>query len=185
MRSDIFTNEHGLDHILSETERLGIFCGLTSASAKKLRLLAEEMTGLTVRLFDNVEYEFYIEGTDGRFTLCLNAKTIVGLDQKEKMLSLSSDGRNTAEKGVLGTLSGIFREMLMEPGRAAAELPILYYGMGDMMPFSLVVYREALNYEDAKDQWDGLEKSIIATLASDVTIGVKNKQVEMRAVIDL
>jgi hypothetical protein len=190
MKSDIYTQKQGIEHILSETKRLGEFCNLPPVASDKLRLLAEEMLSLTVRLFDKLTYEFFIENEGCRFTLNLSAETLVCPEKKEKLLSLSTDGENKATKGIFGKISAIFESLLTESneyvqltGVYATDIPHLY-GV-DMMPyFSLSAFQDERPIKPDDEQWDGLEKSIIATLAKDMVIGVRNNKVEMIAVID-
>ena len=185
MKSDIYTDKHGIETIISEVERIGIFYRLSPSAVGKLRLLAEEMLGLTVRLFDNLRYEFYVEREEKCFTLNLLTETAVTQSKKDKMLSLSKNGENKATKGIFGKISGIFESLLIDDGTYEQILIPYYDGMGISTYFSLSVYRNELPQTDNEDQWDGLEKSIIATLAKDVIIGVRNKRVEMIVVIDL
>ena len=184
MKSDIYTEKNGIEHILAETDRLGDFCKLSPSSKGKLRLLAEEMLGLTVRLFDELHYEFFIENEDRHFTLNLSAKTIVSLSQKEKLLSLSSSNENKAEKGIFGKISGIFESLLMETGEYGQIASPYWYGSGMTVYFSLSSLQDEMAGKARKEDWDDLEKSIIAILAKDVVIGVRNNKVEMVAVIE-
>ena len=193
MKSDIYTEKHGMEPILAEAERIGAFCKLPPSASGKLRLLAEEMLSLTVRLFDDLKYEFFIEN-DGRvFTLHLSVNTLVSSEQKEKLISLSSRGENQATKGIFGKISGIFEGLLLGSGEYAEiaascwdEVGMTPYwgGMGMTPYFSLAVYQNEMPKTAKKEEWDGLEKSIIATLAKDMIIGVKNKKVEMIALIE-
>jgi len=184
MKSDIYTNEHGIEHILAEAERIGQFCNLPPVASGKLRLLAEEMLGLTVRMFENLKYEFFIENEDRRFTLNLSAKTIVKLNQKDKLLSLSASGENKAAKGIFGKISGIFESLIMEENENDQIHVPIYDSMGLMTYFTLSSYQEERPKKPADEEWDGLEKSIIATLAKEMIIGVKSGKVEMIAVIE-
>jgi hypothetical protein len=190
MKSDIYTEKQGIEFILSETKRLGEFCNLLPVASDKLRLLAEEMLSLTVRLFDNLTYEFFIENEGCRFTLTLSVETLVSSGQKEKLLSLSSNGENKATEGIFGKISALFESLLTGNNEYiqiantyCTDIPHLY-GL-DMMPyFSLSSFQDERPHKPNDEQWDGLEKSIIATLAKDMVIGVRNKRVEMIAVID-
>jgi len=190
MKSDIYTEKHGIERILTETERLGAFNKLPPSASGKLRLLAEEMLSLTVRMFDNLKYEFFVENTGKYFMLHLSVDTFVNQGQKEKLLSLSTDEKNAAVKGIFGKISAIFESLLTDSdeytqitGVYYAEIPHLY-GV-DMMPyFSLTAFHDERPGKPDDEQWDGLEKSIIATLAKEMIIGVRNKKVEMIAIIE-
>ncbi|MDR2570380.1 MAG: hypothetical protein LBD23_08810 [Oscillospiraceae bacterium] len=183
MKSDIFTHEHGIDHILAQAERLGAFCDLNLANTGKLRLLTEEVLGLTVRLFENLKYEFYIENNERQFILRLSAKTLVNQSQKDKMISLSSNNENKAEKGFFGKLSSIFESLIMEEQEYDRTYIPYYDNMGEMSFFALSSYNNE-HPKEPEERWDGLEKSIIATLAKDVSIGVRLGVVEMTTVIE-
>ena len=182
MKSDLYTEEHGMETILSKMDAIGHLCELSPSDTGKLRLLAEEMLSLTVRLFDDLKYQFRAENDGKRFTLRLTAETAVSQSKKEKVLSLSKSGKNKAAQGVFGKISNVFESLLIhESGYEPIVIP-QYDGMELTPYFALSVYREAIPNapkEDQSELWDGLEKSIIATLAKDVVIGVKSNKVEM------
>jgi hypothetical protein len=190
MKSDIYTGEQGIEHILSETKKFGEFCKLPPVASDKLRLLAEEMLSLTVRLFKNLKYEFYVEREKMLFTLNLSVETLVSPGQKEKLLSLSSSGKNDATKGIFGKISTIFENLLTGSDEYTQVVRVYYpdiphlYGMDMTAYFSLSAFQDERPYKPDDEQWDGLEKSIIATLAKEMVIGVRNKKVEMIAVIE-
>ena len=191
MKSDIFNQQHGIEHILDETERFGVYCKLPSAGVMRLRLLTEELLGLTVNLFDNLKYGFTIENEGQRFILRLKASTIVNLDQKSKMLSLSSRGENEAAKGILGRISGVFQDLIMG-GNNYSHYPAVMtssfnpYYETDISPcFSMTYYKNQAPEREKEPEWDGLEKSIIANYADDVVIGVKSDKVEMVVLITI
>jgi len=187
MKSDIYTGKQGIASILSEVDKIGRFCNLSPSGTGKLRLLAEEMLGLTVRLFDDLEYEFYIENEGKSFSLNLRADTFVNSKQKERMISLSSRSENKADKGIFGKISGIFENLLMDD-EEHEQIYIPYIPNYDMIGmvcyFSLSAYQNDIPKTTKEEQWDGLEKSIIANLAKDIIIGVRNNKVEMIVIIE-
>ena len=204
MKTDNFKGSLGIEQILDEVKRFADYVRLSEAEAMKLRLLAEEMMGLVVRLFEDDDYEFYIESNEKRFMLILIADVLVNLQQKDKILTLSKEGKNIAEKGILGKISGVFQDMLMGAHNLPAgdNLDLDAAGGEDYrsistymhhhnpyshcegMYFSMANYRNLIPSELKNDQWDGLEQSIIANIATDVVVGVRNDRVEMMAVID-
>ena len=186
MKSIIYNQNDDVDFILSKTEKIGEACDLSPPEAMKLRLLTEEVLGLTVRLFDNLEYELFVENEGRNFTINLTAATNVDLSQRDKIISLSSEGKNKATKGVLGKISGIFEDIIM--GNSGSDSFIhtyssIYGGENSDMYFSLMRYQNEIPENEQKAEWDGLEKSIIAHIADDVTIGVKSDKVEVIATI--
>ncbi|MCL2048392.1 MAG: hypothetical protein FWG87_06660 [Defluviitaleaceae bacterium] len=179
MVSDIYTEKNGIAGILSEVEKIGNFCGLQHAHTDKLRLLAEEMLGLTVRLFSGIEYEFFVESKGNTFTLNLKVDTFVNGEQKEKMLSLSSSGKNEAAKGFFGKITDVFETLVLNDATYDQGLVPYYDSMGLISFFSFTEYQDEMNTHAKQEQWDELEKSIIASIAKDVVIGVRNNKVEM------
>jgi len=204
MKSDNFNGNIGIEAILDEVVRFADYARLSDSESSKLRLLAEEMMGLTVRLFENDDYEFFIESKGNRYILILIAEVLVNLQQKDKILTLSKQGKNTAEKGILGKISGVFQDFLMGAHNLPAgdndNLNITGgedfrsisnyihhnnpYNHCEGMYFSMAHYRNLLPAELKENQWDGLEQSIIASIATDVVVGVRNNRVEVMAVID-
>jgi hypothetical protein len=189
MKSDIYTGEQGIERILSEIERFGKITDLPQASSNKLRLLAEEMLSLTVRMFEDLKYEFFAENDGQKFMLNLSAETMVTSGQKEKLISLSSSGENIAVKGVIGKISETFSELLAggDTGYEVLDIPYWQYGSAWGMHsayFHLSAYQSEQPKKSEDEKWDGIEKSIIETLVSDMLIGVKGKRVEMIAIIE-
>jgi len=192
LRTDTYTEKHGMKLILSEVERVAEFCKLSSSSASKLRLLTEEMLELTVRLFDDLKYSFYIENEKKHFTLNLIADTYVSLSQREKMLSLSSDGKNRATKGLLGKISTVFEGLLSgDSGYDLISMPFCdnlgihtYFTLSNYQDEIQKMFQEESQKKSQSEEWDELGKSIIANLAKEVVIGVRNKKVEMIVTVD-
>ena len=176
MISDIYKSTipaHTTEYILSEVERLGVFCHLDDAGARKLRLLTEELLSLTVRLFDgNLEYEFFIENKVRRFRLNLNAKVIVNQEQKEKMLLLVGENEGSKAKGILSKISKVFQNMVY--GDVS-----LYDPTEGVFIFSLTDYRNQNAQETVEEQWDGIEQSIILALANNVRMSIDDNSVEV------
>ena len=185
MISDVYTEKHGIASILTAVDKIGKFCDLSPSAAGKLRLLTEEMLGLTVRLFKDLKYEFFMENSGRHFTLNLTAEAFISRSKKEKMLSLSKDGKNKAEQGLFGKISGVFEAMLTNSGELE-RIPVPYYdGTGMVSYFLLSDYRNGITETSDEELWDGLEKSIIANLAKDVVIGVRNDKAKMIVTVEL
>ena len=185
MKYKIYTEEHGTAHILSEMAIVSKACRLSPSATGKLRLIAEEILELTVRLFENLRYEFYIENEKQRFTLNLRTKTLVKSKRTdEETLSLSGNGGTYIKMGIFGKISGVFESLLMNGGEYE-QLSVPYYNnMGITPYFSLAAYQRKIQKMERTEEWNCLEKSIIANIAKDVIIGVKNDSVVMITVID-
>jgi hypothetical protein len=144
---------------------------------------------MTVRLFEDSKYDFYIEREDGRFSLNLSVKTLVKESRKEKLLTVSSSGENEAFKGVKGKISMVFETLVtldLEHGNMIMpdwEVSRHRYDSDMTAYFLLSDYKKNPAEKKDGDKWDGLERSIIGTLADEVLVGVKNKRVKIVAII--
>lgn len=179
--------------ILAAAERIGTNCKLPPSASGKLRLLAEEMLSLTVHQYCDVDYEFFIENDGRAFILILSVNMPVIPGQKEKLTPLSDHTENETSKGIFGQISMIFESLLTDSGEYAQIVASnwdvsgkgpFWDGMGLTPYFSLAVYQNELSAVNKAEQWDGLEKSMIAMLAKDMVIGVKSKKVEMITLIE-
>ena len=180
----------GINAALAEAERFAEYQHLDRKEALRVRLLAEEMMGLIKGIVGEFYGEFWVEGEGKDVSLCLEADCKVDYDQREQFLSVSSSGKNEALRGFMGKLTGIFEYCLM-----SYDASIQYCGdysdyMYDNVPsfgyermWSLAAMRENLgtvpDSEDAREKWDELEKSIVASLADEVLVGVKSHKVRL------
>lgn len=191
----IFSSGEGRDNALELAERTGAYCGLDNKSVLRLRLLSEELIELIRPLADDLEGSFWLEAIDK--TVEIHLKTTIPMDLKTRneLLSVSSTGKNSAAKGIIGKI----REMI-----ASATLPddpetksmteqalgllSLGYQMGSYSAgscsWSMSKYITQVNNNDAdaeeiKEAKDELEKSIVANLADDVKVNIVGSDVEV------
>ena len=123
------------------------------------------------------------------------------IDTKNELLSVSSTGRNASTKGFMAKIGDIIEngvlnfENVMKLEQQYGTGYVGYGAMGEMsadfaLSWSLSQYRNSLSAAkaddaEAEDAWDELEKSIVASLAKDVLVGVKGNRVDMTLVYDL
>ena len=117
---------------------------------------------------------------------------------RKELLKASSSGKNAAAKGFMGKIKDIFNRAL-----ASDDLQNLayYYSQGiivtenafmtdsytsttgtvswSMKKYKTEVEKESANNAEAKDEWDELEKSIVAKVADEVEIAISGDKVEM------
>ncbi|MEG0571334.1 MAG: hypothetical protein RR497_06795 [Oscillospiraceae bacterium] len=148
-----------------------------------LRLLTEEMFSMCKELLSTDTLDFALKREDGCCVLCVRTKTQVNETAKEQFLSVSSDGKNAANQGLKGVLVSVLEAFSYNSN------PALYgaswaCGMQPMtgrypLVWTLSQYMETAPSEKIHADWDGMEKSIIANFADDVSIGVRNNKLEM------
>lgn len=195
MMSEVYSistqGEH--DHILDEFEAFAKENGCTDKQAMTIRLLSEEtmsMLNNVIRFFGG---QMWIEKTTiadkDEYDINVKLRGAVGYTAKEELLSVV-DGKNAANVGILGKISGFLTDILtyeddLSDENLANLYPMMAYGMGGITgdvylnTWSLVEYQKRLSQKEKESEWYGLEKSIIINMADDVVIGVKGKEVTM------
>ena len=161
-----------------------------------IRLLTEELISMVHGIMDDCEGKLWFESEktkDG--ILChihLSVEKELNFEQEEQLLSVSSSGKNENAKGILGKIRETFRINTRYPvanQRANEYMTVnAWYGMGacyedgmEVQCWSLRSYQNHLNAnkQDSKEEWDELEKSIIAKIADEVKIWLKLTMTEV------
>ncbi len=157
--------------------------GLNSKDRGCLRLLTEEMFSMCRELLNTELLDFEVKCDKGCYTLRTVTKTRVKDEAREQFLSMSSSGKNSANHGIKGMLGAILEVLAIE-GDPKYYGPAWSYGMHSpggeyACMWTLSQYMEFAPKEKIKSEWDGMEKSIIANFADDVSIGVCSGKLEM------
>ena len=169
---------------------------LDKKQAMHIRLLAEETIGLVRAMTVNFEAYFWLEKENDEYRVKLNVRTDMSKEKKEELLSLSTSGENVAVKGFMGKIREMIENSLLDFDSALSlqqkfggNSGYSYVGMGTLeddtpLLWSLNSYKESLQDEGDGDteeegKWDELERSIVASLAKEVTIGIRNNIVDM------
>lgn len=192
----INSNGEGFEEALRETEKAAAYNELTKKETLRLRLLAEEMTGMFRTIIPATAASYWVESEGKSYSLHLACKTRMNADLREELLETSTSGKNAAAKGFMGKLRDLFMQMGEYDDYGVP--PRILYGFPDMdcdsyeMPsaamlngmmynWSLQEYRSALEErkEEEAEQWDELEKSITAKLADEIKIFINGDKVEM------
>ena len=185
----------GISDVLQETEKAAAFRGLDRKQTLRLRLLAEEMTGMLKTIVGPTKLRYWVESEGNHFSLHLTANALMNAELRNSLLKASTSGKNAAATGFMGRLREIFTRF--SESDAAMMLPCDYgYGYVDVTGFdasmdmspnallygwSLSAYRDAVkeHRDDQPEQWDELEKSITAKLADEIKIFFRKNTVEM------
>ena len=192
---EITPSGEGIAEVLREAEKAAVYRELDPKQTLRLRLLAEETTGMLKTLVGDERLHFWIESQGNAFSLHLSALTRVDAETRKALLKTSTSGKNAAAKGFLGRIRDIFMRLseTSDVNALSAEYGYSYVGVvgydasTDMSPnamlygWSLSAYREAVeaNRNEEPEKWDELEKSITAKLADEVRIFIRLNTVEM------
>ena len=193
MKSAIITvtsDGQGIIEALSMTERFGQEQKLEKKPVLHLRLLAEELFGMLRSIAGDVEASYWIDANGKSFELHMQSDVDMNLEMRDKLLSTSSSGKNEAAKSFMGKIRDMIGEMLLST-QDQATYPMYnttyMYPMDD--PFGDYIWsmnyyieelqKKAENSGDASGAWDELEKSIVASIADDIKVKIKGKNVEI------
>ena len=202
MKSDIITVGNDERFIESALEMCGQYVyqsGVDGKKATHINLLAEEVLCMARSMVGDFSARFWIEDEAGEYRIHLDAIADVDRDKKKELMSLSKSGKNIANKGLLAKIGGFFSDCMDNYDEAmalssaadnygysfAAGVPassMMTLGASEL--WSLSRYRSGVESEkedkkEAKEAWDELEKSVIANIADDVIVGVKDNHVTL------
>lgn len=174
--------------IFTEAEKSAEYNKLDKKQTLYLRLLAEELVSMLPELLEIGSGEFWIENNGMDFELHASIKSKgLSVFDRENILSVSSSGKNAAANGIMSKIKLVAENMLcdfIEVSKMGSENGWYdFYDMGSgvetmyVNSWSLNNYKENVNNDT--EEWDELEKSIIANIADDVIIGVKGKKVDI------
>ena len=98
----------------------------------------------------------------------------------------AKNNKNAAAVGIVGKIRCAIEDFLLDEENLQAisissrpmSLTTGYSGVDCAYLWSLKQYKNNVKKEQ-KDAWDELEKSVIASVADDVTVGVKGKTVDI------
>lgn len=181
-----------INKALEEVEKVAAYNDLSRKEALQLRLLAEEMMGMQAGVLGFVKGKFYLENKGKTYNLYLHTEIDANtqLEERDKLVAMSTDGKNAAYTGFMGRI----RKMMDYISGGSMEG---YYSgyypnvMGDGMVFiepiinydkiwELGIYREKA--KKRLEEWDELEKSIVASICDELVVGVRNNYADLIAV---
>ena len=192
MKSNVCKIENGtkdLAAILKESERVAEYNGLTHKQSLQLRLLCEEVDGMLPNIIEDFAGELWIDFEDGLCKVNVSIKIPeFNSAKKEDLIGISKDKKNAAAVGVVGKIRNAIENFFLDENSmsvydssaASFHLSTGYSeGVDYSYLWSLEQYRKLLKPEEQTEEWDELEKSVIASVADDVIVGIKGKQADI------
>ncbi len=198
MKTDILTlhsDLQGRDAAMETAEKFAGYHGLSGKDAMHLRLLTEETISMLHGILDDFKGDFWIESEKSPKGLlcriCVAAQKSANEQQEDTLLSVATSRKNENARGILGKIREIFRWSVQQSD--TKDLPSdAWFSMGAMHTeqqrnvdslqncWSLQQYRQNLSAADTpKEEWDELEKSIIANIADEVKVWLKAESTEI------
>ena len=192
MQSNVCKIENGtkdLAAILKESEKVAVYNELTHKQTLQLRLICEEVDGMLPNIVDSFNGDFWIDFENGVCKVNVSIRlSDFNSGKKEKLVGIARNKKNAAAVGIVGKIRSaveniFFDEDAMLGFEMSAEnyyFATEYHDYTDYSYlWSLEQYRSTVKKEERAEAWDELEKSVIASVADDVIVGVKGKQAEI------
>ena len=192
MISNVCKIENGtkdLAAILRESEKVAEYNDLTHKQALQLRLICEEIDGMLPNIIQNFDGDLWIEFENGvcRVNVSLRYESFTS-DKKEGLVGIAKNKKNAAATGIVGKIRSVLEDMFLDEDIVwSADITpesicyaTEYHGRMDYARcWSLEQYRASVKQAEKAEAWDELEKSVIASVADDVIVGVKGKQADI------
>lgn len=186
----------GMDDALSATEQLGYDSGLTAKENLRLRLLSEELLGMLRSIAGKVEATYHVEELDGHFKIHLTSKIEMNQEVRKQLISVSSQGKNAAVKGFMDKIKDMIAVALLPDeygisivtgfaldivNASPNNSPTAHQVSAETLMWSMHKYKSELNKmgDDSDEEWDELEKSIVASIADEVIVRIVGSNVEI------
>ena len=192
MRSNVCKIDNGtkdLAAILKESEKVAVYNELTHKQSLQLRLLCEEIDGMLPNIIDDFSGDLWIEFEEGvcKVNVSLRFKEF-SAEKKNELVAVAKNQKNAAAVGIVGKIRSAIENVFLdvdnyqgfEVASGSYYLSTQYSERLDYTSlWTLDQYRNQINSDKQKDAWDELEKSVLASVADDVIIGVKGKRADI------
>ena len=192
MKSNVCKINNGisdLGDILNESAKVAVYNDLDQKQSLKLRLICEEIDGMLPNIIDEFEGDFWIECEEGVCKVNISIKIPeFNVIKKEELVGIAKSKRNAAAVGIVGKIRNAIENFLLDEDamNAINVSSNMYYfstglsgGADYACLWSLENYRVKMEKEKQSEAWDELEKSVIASVADDVIVGVRGKRAEI------
>ncbi len=159
LKSDLPKIQSVLEDYLSNVEIAG-------KDARSFTLLTEEAIRFVKSIISESEQvEVWFDGNARVSHICIQARSNMDANMQEQLISVSTTGENKADHTFFDDLRSIFIKP-KKPTWSLAEYEA-----------NLLLMREKDKYSE--EAWENLERSVIANLADDISVGVKDDNVLM------
>jgi hypothetical protein len=191
MKSNVCKIENGtadLAAILRESEKVADYVGLSHKQSLQLRLLCEEADGMLPNIIDDFEGSLWIEYDNGVCKLNVSIRIPeLTAGRKRELVEISSNKKNASSVGIVGKIRCALEDFLLNEDEYVRSTSVgLFHpstgyseGVDYSYIWSLEQYKNTVNEESEAVAWDELEKSIIASIADDVIVGVKGNKADI------
>lgn len=192
MKSNVCRIDNGskdLEAILKESEKVAVYNEFTKKQTLQLRLLCEEIDGMLPNIVDEFEGNLWIEVEDGVCKVHISiALAEITSSRKKELIDVAKNKKNAAVGGIGGRIRAAVEDYFLKDEKVPVyDMSSSFYGMATSgcigvdysYLWTLNQYKTSVKDNAQAEDWDELEKSIIASIADDVIVSVKGKKVEI------
>jgi hypothetical protein len=192
MKSNVCKIENGtrdLEAILRESERVAQYNGLSHKQTLQLRLICEEIDGMLPNIIDDFEGELWIDFEDGVCKVNVSIEIPeLNAAKKSELIGVAKNKKNAETVGIVGKIRNAIENFFLDEDiKNALALSAATYNAGSVYSaggdyyhlWTLEQYRSTVKKEEHTEAWDELEKSVIACVADNITVGVKGKHADI------
>ena len=140
-------------------------------------------------IIDDFDGELWIDFEDGvcNVNVSINIPEF-NADKKEELIGIAKNKKNSAAVGIVGKIRDAIENVILDEERMGMmALSAGSFGLGTGYSegvnyaylWRLEEYRDSVKKEEQAEAWDELEKSVIASVADDVIVGVKGRQAKI------
>lgn len=206
----LFSNEEDrIEQALQKTDACLKALNLSKKDELHVKLLCEESIAMVRQIAGDFTAMMWVEAYKGECAVKLLLSTEMDSFKKEEFINTSTNKKNSASMGLMDKISDIIStgmadfDSVMKLNQEYNGSFIDYGSMGTYMSvgnaaspdyaggllWSLMDYKNELS--EKRDEpagqtaWDELEKSIVASIAKDVIVGIKKHTVTMTIITDV
>lgn len=178
-----------LEAVLKEGEKVAVYNELTHKQSLQLRLICEEIDGMLPNIINDYEGDFWIEFEKGVCKVHMSIEfSEFTVEKKKELINIAKDKKNAAITGIASKIRSAVENFFLDDetmrGYAmSSEAFRMATGYADDINYSyywsLEQYRNEVKNAQKAEDWDELEKSVIASVADDIVVGVKGKHADI------
>ena len=179
------------------TESFAWQAKLDKRDTLRLDLLVEETLGMVKSMLEDFYGQLWFSAENKAVDIHFEATADMNAARREELLSMSFSGKNASKRGFMVRLGDLITGAMHNLGKSMdtygretmqygiVHTPELMGSNPEMLTiWTLKNYKNDLNQargtdSDASAAWDELEKSIVASLADDIIVGVKGDRVDL------
>lgn len=186
MKSNVYKISKGtknLSAILRESEKVAVYNELNHKQTLHLRLLCEELDGMLPEVAGDFDGALWFDFENGVCKLNVSIELAeINHQNKDQLLDIAKNKKNASAVGMIGKIRSALESFFLNEDVADGFAVSTIYSYQDVdysYCWSLEQYRKAVKHEKKTDAWDELEKSVIASVADDIIIGIKGKHADI------